>query len=78
MWPQARTALLVIHGVGQQSPFDTLDGFVGGLREALAEEGCVSIESQDQGTTENRAKLISRRHLNKSQPESQGHRQVEH
>lgn len=30
-----RTAILVIHGVGEQNPFDTLDGFVCGLYKCL-------------------------------------------
>lgn len=28
MWPNEKTAFVVIHGVGQQSPFDPLDAFV--------------------------------------------------
>ncbi|MDO8750368.1 MAG: hypothetical protein Q7K03_04420 [Dehalococcoidia bacterium] len=36
-WPTKRTALLVIHGVGQQSPFDTLDDLGCGLLDALRE-----------------------------------------
>ena len=28
MWPSKRTAIVIIHGIGQQSPFETLDPFV--------------------------------------------------
>jgi len=35
MWPQSKTVMLIIHGIGQQNPFDTLDGFVRGLWTAL-------------------------------------------
>ena len=31
MWPKERTAILVIHGMGQQAPFETLDSWVRGL-----------------------------------------------
>jgi len=31
----AKAAFLVIHGIGQQHPFETLDGFVRGLHQAL-------------------------------------------
>lgn len=34
-WPSERTAILVIHGVGQQSPFEPLDSFVRGLLETI-------------------------------------------
>ncbi len=34
-WPTQRTAVLVIHGIGQQSSFDTLDRFVRNLHKAL-------------------------------------------
>ncbi len=42
MWPKGRTALLVVHGIGQQSPFDTLDAFVRGFWNEL--------ESSNQGS----------------------------
>ena len=32
----AKAAFLVIHGIGQQQPFETLDAFVRGLRQALS------------------------------------------
>lgn len=35
MWPKERVALLAIHGMGQQHPFEILDGFVRGLRQTL-------------------------------------------
>lgn len=35
MWPGHRTAILVIHGVGQQNPFDTLDGSLRTLATVL-------------------------------------------
>lgn len=38
MWPNQRTAILVIHGIGQQSPFDTLDAFVQTLLAVLKEQ----------------------------------------
>ena len=28
VWPKERTAFLVIHGIGEQNPFETLDAFV--------------------------------------------------
>ncbi|MBM3925000.1 MAG: lipase family protein [SAR202 cluster bacterium] len=34
-WPKEKTAILVIHGIGQQNPFDTLDAFVRGLLSSL-------------------------------------------
>jgi hypothetical protein len=34
-WPKEKTAVLVIHGVGQQSPFDTLDAFVRGMLSTM-------------------------------------------
>ena len=36
-WPERNTAILVIHGVGEQAPFETLDFFTRGLRGALSE-----------------------------------------
>lgn len=29
VWPKERTAILVIHGIGEQNPFETLDAFAG-------------------------------------------------
>ena len=37
-WPAEKTALLVIHGMGEQSTFDSLDGFTRGLLETLIQE----------------------------------------
>lgn len=37
MWPNERAALFVVHGIGQQNSFDTLDGFVRTLAEVLKE-----------------------------------------
>lgn len=37
-WPQQRTAVLVIHGIGQQSPFDTLDKFTRNFFQALTSQ----------------------------------------
>jgi hypothetical protein len=34
-FPQGRTAILVIHGIGEQNPFDTLDAFARGMTEQL-------------------------------------------
>jgi len=34
-----KTAILVIHGMGQQQPFQALDSFVRGLRDALMRAG---------------------------------------
>ena len=34
-----RTAILVIHGMGQQQPFQPLDSFVRGLRNTLTDRG---------------------------------------
>ena len=45
-WPTQRTAILVIHGIGQQSSFDTLDRFVRNLYKAIElenGEGSVSL-----------------------------------
>ena len=36
-WPERNAAILVIHGVGEQAPFETLDFFTRGLRGALSE-----------------------------------------
>ncbi len=38
-FPKNRTAFLVIHGIGEQNPFDTLDDFARGLTDYLASEG---------------------------------------
>lgn len=35
MWPEKRTAILVIHGVGQQDSFETLDRLVRGFKVTL-------------------------------------------
>ncbi|MGB2694257.1 MAG: hypothetical protein WBD55_03615 [Dehalococcoidia bacterium] len=43
MWPNERVALLAIHGIGQQDPFEILDGFVQSLRKTL--------EAQNPGST---------------------------
>lgn len=37
MWPEKRTAILVIHGMGQQDPLETLDRLVQPLMAALEE-----------------------------------------
>jgi hypothetical protein len=37
MWPKERTAFLVIHGIGEQNPFETLDAFVRGFFRVLNE-----------------------------------------
>lgn len=37
--PTDRTALIIIHGIGEQNPFETLDPFVQGLRAALQSRG---------------------------------------
>jgi hypothetical protein len=38
-WPDSPTAILVIHGMGQQDPFDTLDQFASTLIPVMEEEG---------------------------------------
>lgn len=38
-WPNSPTAILVIHGMGQQDPFDTLDQFASTLIPVMEEEG---------------------------------------
>lgn len=38
-WTDTDTAILVIHGVGQQSPYETIDGFGRTLRKALEGDG---------------------------------------
>ncbi len=38
MWPKEKTAFLIIHGIGEQNPFETLDGFVRGFYDVLNEE----------------------------------------
>ncbi|MBI4336724.1 MAG: hypothetical protein HY683_02695 [Chloroflexi bacterium] len=38
-WPGERSAVLVVHGIGQQSPFDALDAFVQGLLATLEGDG---------------------------------------
>ncbi|OHB52546.1 MAG: hypothetical protein A2099_01295 [Planctomycetes bacterium GWF2_39_10] len=35
MWPEKKTAFLIIHGIGEQSPFETLDAFVRGFYKVL-------------------------------------------
>ena len=35
MWPDKKTAFLIIHGIGEQSPFETLDAFVRGFYKVL-------------------------------------------
>ena len=35
MWPKERTAFLIIHGVGEQNPFETLDFFVTNFLKVL-------------------------------------------
>ena len=35
MWPKKRTAFLIIHGIGEQNPFETLDAFVRGFYKVL-------------------------------------------
>ncbi len=35
MWPKEQTAILAIHGIGQQNPFDALDALVQGLLGTL-------------------------------------------
>ncbi len=35
MWPKKRTAFLVIHGIGEQNPFETLDFFVTNFLKVL-------------------------------------------
>ena len=35
MWPEKRTAFLIIHGIGEQNPFETLDAFVRGFYKVL-------------------------------------------
>ena len=35
MWPEKKTAFLIIHGIGQQNPFETLDAFVRGFYKVL-------------------------------------------
>jgi len=39
MAPLNKTAILVIHGIGEQNPFDTLDSFARGLKEHYREQG---------------------------------------
>ncbi|PNU19745.1 hypothetical protein C2E25_11155 [Geothermobacter hydrogeniphilus] len=38
-FPTGRTAFVVIHGIGEQNPFDTLDGFGRGLLELFDRQG---------------------------------------
>lgn len=38
MWVKQPTAILVIHGVGEQNPFDTLDSFTRTLLPVLEAE----------------------------------------
>lgn len=64
MWPKKRTAILVIHGIGEQSPFDTLDGFVRGLWPTLEANNpgskitaCHHVRNLD-GWTENYVTLV--------------------
>lgn len=42
MWPKERVAFLVIHGIGEQSPFETLDSFVRNFLKTLKKnnDGC--------------------------------------
>lgn len=35
MWPEKRTAFLIVHGIGEQNPFETLDAFVRGFFDVL-------------------------------------------
>ena len=35
MWPEKRTAFLIVHGIGEQSPFETMDAFVKGFFKVL-------------------------------------------
>ena len=35
MWPNEKTAFLIIHGIGEQNPFETLDYFVRGFLKEL-------------------------------------------
>ena len=36
-WPKEKTAFLIIHGVGEQNPFETLDSFVRTFLKVLKE-----------------------------------------
>lgn len=38
-FPEQRTAFIVIHGIGEQNPFETLDSFTRGLVEELKSQG---------------------------------------
>lgn len=64
MWPKKRTAFLVIHGIGEQNPFETLDAFVSNFLNVLIKKNhgkTISIKhkiKQRDGWVENYVSLV--------------------
>ena len=51
-FPEHKTAILVIHGIGEQNPFDTLDAFAGGfVRVYQTQETDVTVQHRLEGRT---------------------------